>query len=134
MNYQLNRGFHFQVPPFDQGKLVRIVKGSAIDVAVDLRKNSSTYGEYHKILLSEKKQNMFWIPSGFAHGFVVLEKNTFFVYKCTNYYDKNSERCIIWNDKDLNIDWEINTPILWLLPVKERLLTVMHPPNKLDKI
>ena len=106
------RGIHFQIPPFDQGKLVRVVQGSAIDVAVDLRKNSPTYGKYHNVLLSDKKQNMFWVPSGFGHAFITLEDNTLFLYKCTNYYDKNSECSIIWNDPDLNIDWEVSNPIL----------------------
>ena len=100
------------MPPFEQGKLVRVIHGSAIDIAVDIRKNSPTYGKHHKVLLSDQKQNMFWIPSGFAHAFLALEDNTIFLYKCTNYYDKKSERCIIWNDKSLNVDWECESPIL----------------------
>ncbi len=106
------RGIHFQLPPFDQGKLVRVVQGSAIDVAVDLRKKSPTYGKHHKVLLSDKKQNMFWIPNGFGHGFISLQNNTLFLYKCTNYYDKKSECSIIWNDPSLNINWGISNPIL----------------------
>lgn len=99
------RGLHFQQPPMAQGKLVRVVAGSALDVAVDLRKDSSTYGKYHAVLLEGTKNNMFWIPEGFAHGFLSLEENTVFSYKCTNYYAPDCEATIMWNDQDLNIDW-----------------------------
>jgi dTDP-4-dehydrorhamnose 3,5-epimerase len=106
------RGLHFQLPPFAQGKLVRVVRGSAKDVAVDLRKNSKTYGIWDSAVLSAGNKLMMWIPEGFAHGFITLEDNTIFQYKCTNYYDKDSERSIIWNDPDLNIDWGIDEPIV----------------------
>lgn len=106
------RGLHFQKPPFAQGKLVRVVKGSVMDVAVDIRKNSPTYGKWESRILSEENKEMFWIPEGFAHGFITLEDNTVFSYKCTNVYNKLSEGSLRWNDPDLNIQWNFETPIL----------------------
>ena len=106
------RGLHFQNPPHAQGKLVRVIKGSVLDVVVDLRKNSKTYGQHKKIILSEKEKNQFYIPPGFAHGFCSLEDETIFSYKCTEYYHPEAESCILWNDESLNIDWEVNDPIL----------------------
>lgn len=105
------RGLHFQKPPFAQAKLVRVIQGSVLDVAVDLRKNSPTYGQYFKIMLSAENKKQFFIPEGFAHGFVALEDHTIFSYKCSNYYHPASEGILLWNDKDLNIDWEIQQPI-----------------------
>ncbi len=106
------RGLHFQKPPFAQGKLVRVVKGAVMDVAVDLRSGSPTYGKWHSVVLSEEDKTMFWIPEGFAHGFVTLQDDTIFQYKCTNVYNKASEGSIRWNDPDINIDWNIENPIL----------------------
>lgn len=106
------RGLHFQKPPFAQAKLVRAITGSLLDVAVDLRKNSPTYGQHFKHILSSKYKTQMFIPEGFAHGFLCLEDNTIFSYKCSNYYHKESEGSIIWNDKNLGIDWEIENPIL----------------------
>jgi dTDP-4-dehydrorhamnose 3,5-epimerase len=106
------RGLHFQTPPHAQGKLVRVIKGSVIDVAVDIRKNSPTYGKHISVKLSEENQRMLWIPPGFAHGFVALENQTIFTYKCTDYYHPACERTLQWNDKDLNINWTINQPII----------------------
>ena len=106
------RGLHFQKPPFAQGKLVRVVKGSVMDVAVDLRKDSPTYGKWESVVLTEENKLQFWIPEGFAHGFVTLEDNTIFNYKCTNVYNKESEGSILWNDPDINIEWYIESPIL----------------------
>jgi dTDP-4-dehydrorhamnose 3,5-epimerase len=106
------RGLHFQKPPFDQGKLVQVIKGSVLDVSVDIRKNSPTYGEHLSIILSEKEKNQIWIPPGFAHGFCALEDNTIFSYKCTNYYSPENESTILWNDELLNIDWAIENPII----------------------
>jgi dTDP-4-dehydrorhamnose 3,5-epimerase len=105
------RGLHFQKPPFAQGKLVRVIKGKALDVAVDIRKDSPTYGQYETVILDAEKCNMFYVPEGFAHGFLALEE-TIFVYKCTNYYHKESESGIIWNDPDLKINWGINSPLV----------------------
>ncbi|MEO5570923.1 MAG: dTDP-4-dehydrorhamnose 3,5-epimerase [Bacteroidia bacterium] len=106
------RGFHFQIPPYEQGKLVRVVKGSALDIVVDIRKSSQTYGKHYKVLLDDKQRNVLWIPPGFAHGFLSMEENTVFVYKCTNFYDKPSEKGILWNDPELDIDWGINNPLV----------------------
>ena len=106
------RGLHFQKPPFAQGKLVSVIQGSVLDVAVDLRKNSPTFGQHEKVILTGEKKNQFWIPEGFAHGFVALEDNTIFCYKCTNYYHPESEVTILWNDRTLNIDWQIDNPVI----------------------
>jgi len=106
------RGLHFQKPPHSQGKLVRVVRGSVLDVAVDIRKNSKTQGQYYSIVLSEQNKTQFYIPPGFAHGFVVLEDYTIFSYKCTEFYNKESEVSLRWDDPDINIDWGIKDPIL----------------------
>jgi dTDP-4-dehydrorhamnose 3,5-epimerase len=106
------RGLHFQNPPYAQGKLVRVVKGAILDVAVDIRKNSSTYGQHVLLELNETNKTMFWIPPGFAHGFLTLADDTIFSYKCTNTYHKASEDCILWNDPDLAIHWNITDPQL----------------------
>ena len=106
------RGLHFQVPPFAQAKLVRVIKGAALDVAVDIRKESATYGQHFSALLSEENHLQFYIPVGFAHGFAALEDNTLFAYKCSNFYHKDYERSILFNDKDLNINWNIENPIV----------------------
>ena len=106
------RGLHFQSPPYDQGKLVRVIGGSALDVAVDIRKNSPTYGKWDSIILSGQNKLMYWIPAGFAHGFVTLEDATIFFYKCTNIYNKESEGSLLWNDPDLNIRWGIENPVI----------------------
>ena len=106
------RGLHFQKPPFAQGKLVRVIRGAVLDVAVDLRKGSPTYGKWESVELTADNKEMYWVPPGFAHGFVTLEEDTIFAYKCTNVYDKDSEGSIQWNDADLNIDWGVENPIL----------------------
>lgn len=106
------RGMHFQAPPFAQGKLVRVIKGSALDVVVDIRKASPTYGKTFSIELNEQNKTMLWVPEGFAHGFCTLQDNTIFYYKCTNYYNKASEGSIAWNDPDLNISWSVTNPVL----------------------
>ncbi|MBA4849163.1 dTDP-4-dehydrorhamnose 3,5-epimerase [Emticicia sp. BO119] len=103
------RGLHFQREPHAQGKLVRVIIGKALDVAVDLRPGSPTFGKHEKFLLDAKTQNMVFIPAGFAHGFLALEQ-CLFTYKCTNFYNKASEGGIIWNDPDLAIDWGIENP------------------------
>ncbi|MCI5056271.1 MAG: dTDP-4-dehydrorhamnose 3,5-epimerase [Flavobacteriales bacterium] len=106
------RGIHFQVDPYAQGKLVRVVNGSINDIAVDLRENSKTYGDYAKVRLDTENNAMFWIPSGFGHGFEALEDNTVVLYKCTSPYSSSHERAIIWNDNTLDIEWDIKHPIV----------------------
>jgi dTDP-4-dehydrorhamnose 3,5-epimerase len=106
------RGLHFQKPTYAQGKLVRVITGSVLDVAVDLRKESATYGHHFKHVLSAENKNQLYIPEGFAHGFLVLENNTIFSYKCTNYYHKESEDSILWDDPSLKINWGIKNPII----------------------
>ncbi|MFA6923644.1 MAG: dTDP-4-dehydrorhamnose 3,5-epimerase [Bacteroidales bacterium] len=106
------RGLHFQIPPHEQAKLIRVIKGKVMDVVVDIRKKSHTYGKYFSIELSEENKTMLLVPSGFAHGFATLKDKTVFSYKCSNFYNKDSERCILWNDPDLNIKWNINNPVL----------------------
>jgi dTDP-4-dehydrorhamnose 3,5-epimerase len=106
------RGLHFQNPPFAQAKLVRVVKGAVLDVAVDIRKNSPTYGQHVCVELSEQNKRMFYVPEGFAHGFLVLENDTIFSYKCSQFYNKESEGSLLWNDEILSIDWRFENPIL----------------------
>jgi dTDP-4-dehydrorhamnose 3,5-epimerase len=106
------RGLHLQAPPFAQGKLVRVVRGSALDVAVDIRKNSPTFGKHVTVKLNAEENKLFWIPEGFAHGFIALEDNTIFQYKVTNYYNKDSEMSIRWDDPTLNIQWGVEHPLV----------------------
>ena len=106
------RGLHYQSEPHAQGKLVRVISGAVLDVVVDIRKDSPTYGEYISELLEPHTQRMIWIPPGMAHGFITLEDDTIFVYKCTESYHPESEMCIAWNDPDLNISWGIDEPLV----------------------
>lgn len=106
------RGLHFQNPPFAQGKLIRVISGAVLDVAVDIRKASHTYGKHVAVELSDQNKLALWIPPGFAHGFKTLTDNTIFFYDCTNVYNRESEGSIRWNDPELNIDWGIENPIL----------------------
>ena len=106
------RGLHFQKEPHAQAKLVRVITGRVLDVAIDLRKDSPTFGKYDSVVLDSEKGNMFYIPAGFAHGFLTLEEQTIFAYKCTNFYNKASESGILWNDPDINIDWGIANPLV----------------------
>ena len=105
------RGLHFQKTK-PHGKLVRVVKGKVYDVAVDIRQGSSTFGQWEAVILSEENKIQFWIPAGFAHGFLVLSDMADFEYKCTDYYDPSDEASILWNDPDLNIPWPENYPKL----------------------
>lgn len=105
------RGLHFQNAPFAQGKLVRVISGKVLDVAVDIRPESPTFGKYEVFELRSDINNMAYVPEGFAHGFVALEDSVF-SYKCTNVYNKESESGILWNDPDLGIDWGIENPIV----------------------
>jgi len=106
------RGLHFQKPPHEQGKLVRVVTGRVLDVVLDLRKKSNTFAKHICVELSAENNKQLWIPPGFAHGFLALEDDTKLVYKCTQYYNKEAEATILWNDKDLKIDWTIQNPIV----------------------
>lgn len=106
------RGLHFQNPPFAQAKLVRVIKGSVLDIAVDIRKDSPTYGQHFAIELSEKNKKMLYIPEGFAHGFLTLEDNTIFSYKCSENYHPEAEDSVLWSDKTLNINWKIENPLV----------------------
>lgn len=105
------RGLHFQNSPFAQAKLVRVITGKVLDVVVDLRKDSPTFGKYYSTLLDGERNNLLFIPVGFAHGFSVLE-DAIFAYKCSNYYNKSAEGGILWNDPTLGIDWQIDQPII----------------------
>ncbi len=105
------RGLHFQKPPFAQAKLVRVIEGRVWDVAVDLRKDSPTFGQWFGVELSAENKKQFFIPRGFAHGFSVLSQTAKFAYKCDNFYNKASEGAILFNDPDLHIDWKIDTAL-----------------------
>lgn len=113
--YGVLRGLHFQKPPFAQSKLVRVIKGAVLDVAVDIRKGSPTFGQYVSVELTGDNHRQFFIPRGFAHGFSVLSEEVIFQYKCDNFYSPQSEGAIAWNDPDLNIDWRI--------PIEEVILS-----------
>lgn len=106
------RGLHFQAPPYAQGKLVRVQRGKVLDVAVDIRKGSPTYGEHVAVELSGENKKMMWIPPGFAHGFATLENDTVFLYKCTDIYHPEAEGSLLWNDPALGIDWKVDAPLL----------------------
>ena len=106
------RGLHFQKPPFAQGKLVRVSYGKVIDIVLDIRSNSTTYGQPFSIELSQENGKQLWIPEGFAHGFVCLEANSLLNYKCTNYYNQASEDAIAWYSSVLDINWGVENPIV----------------------
>jgi len=106
-SYGVLRGLHFQKPPFAQSKLVRVVRGAVLDVAVDIRKGSLTFGKHVAVELTAENHRQFFIPRGFAHGFSVLSQEVVFQYKCDNYYAPQSEGALAWDDPDLGIDWRI---------------------------
>jgi dTDP-4-dehydrorhamnose 3,5-epimerase len=108
------RGLHFQLPPYQQAKLVRVIEGEVLDVAVDLRKDSKTYGQHYSILLSGENKKQFFVPRGFAHGFVVLSETAIFSYKVDNLYAPTHDSGILWNDETLNIDWNIDSALIQL--------------------
>ena len=106
------RGLHYQLEPSAQGKLVRVIRGAVLDVAVDIRQNSPTFGKWVTMKLTAENKWICWIPKGFAHGFVTLEDDTIFTYKCTGLYNKASEASIRWNDPELGIEWGVTQPLL----------------------
>lgn len=105
------RGLHFQKSPFDQGKLVKVVRGAVLDVALDIRPDSPTFGQHYKVVLTEENQNMLYLPEGFAHGFFAI-KDSYLFYKCTKSYHKESDTGIAFDDPELKIDWDISSPII----------------------
>lgn len=113
-HYGVLRGLHFQTPPYAQSKLVRVVKGRVVDVAVDIRKGSPTFGKYVSVELTEDNHRQFFIPKGFAHGFVVLSEDAIFQYKCDEFYHPEAEGALMWNDPDVNIAWPIKAEVIEL--------------------
>lgn len=105
------RGLHYQLPPKGQGKLVRVVQGEVFDVAVDIRKSSPNFGQWVGEVLSAENKQQLWIPAGFAHGFLTLSNTAEFLYKTTDYYSPEHERCILWNDADIGVQWPANIPV-----------------------
>lgn len=122
------RGLHFQVPPKAQAKLVRVVQGEVLDVAVDLRKSSLTYGHVYSVVLSAENKKMLYIPQGFAHGFTALKPDTIFCYKCSDFYSHENERAIRFNDPDLKIDWGVDHPIVSPKDLEARLFADFKSP------
>lgn len=120
-SYGVLRGLHYQLNPFSQAKLVRVISGEVLDVAVDIRQNSPTYGQHFSIILSAENKKQLYIPRGFAHGFVVLSETAEFFYKCDNFYSKEHDAGIIYNDVSLNIDW-ILKPDMILVSEKDKNL------------
>jgi dTDP-4-dehydrorhamnose 3,5-epimerase len=123
------RGLHFQRQPFAQGKLVRVISGKVMDVVVDIRPESATFGKVSTFILDAERQNMVYVPGSFAHGFITLEEAVFH-YKCTNFYDKASEGGIIWNDPDLAVDWGVDNPVV---SAKDQLLPAFRELNPEQK-
>lgn len=124
------RGLHYQTGNNAQAKLVRVIQGEVLDVAVDLRPNSKTYGQYESVLLSSENHKQFFVPRGFAHGFLVISDTATFFYKCDNFYNKESEGGIIYNDKTINIDWQFPTTDL-LVSEKDQFLPTIQEAVKM---
>ncbi len=124
------RGLHYQLSPYSQTKLVRVIQGSVLDVAVDIRKGSPTFGKYVSAILNDKNKKQMLIPKGFAHGFVVLEEDTIFAYKVDNYYSPECDRGIVFSDKSLGIDWILNSEEL-ILSAKDRVQPKLSETNEL---
>lgn len=122
------RGLHFQRPPYAQAKLVRVINGAVLDVVVDIRKDSPTYGQHFAIELTGENKTLFFIPEGFAHGFLTLADNTIFAYKCAGLYNKASEDCLLWNDPVLNINWNCNDPLLSVKDLEGKTLASLNSP------
>ena len=123
------RGLHFQTSEFSQSKLVRVLQGEVLDVVVDVRPNSETFGQHVSIVLSSENQKQFFVPRGFAHGFLVLSETATFFYKCDNFYNKESEGGIIYNDQTINIDWKLDTKDL-IISDKDKLLPNLQNAKK----
>lgn len=130
--YGVLRGLHLQTGEYAQSKLVRVVKGDVLDVAVDLRKDSKTFGQHYSVILNEDNKLQFFIPKGFAHGFAVLSKEVIFQYKCDAFYSKEHEDAIIWNDKTLNIDWHLPQEDIILSEKDKKHQTFLEYKNKLQ--
>ena len=124
-SYGVLRGLHFQLPPYSQSKLVRVIEGKVLDVAVDLRKSSPTYGHYVSVELTADNHRQFFIPKGFAHGFVVLSQQAVFQYKCDEFYHPEAEGAIAWNDPAINIDWQIPAEDI-ILSAKDKIHPMLH--------
>jgi len=122
--YATLRGLHFQLPPSAQTKLVRVIQGEVLDIAVDIRKNSPTFGKHISVILSDKNKKQFLIPQGFAHGFVTLSKEAIFSYKVDNYYAPDCDRGIAYNDPDIGIDWIVNSDDI-ILSAKDKTQPLM---------
>jgi len=122
------RGLHFQ-KTHPQGKLVRVLSGTVYDVAVDLRKSSKSYGKYYGVILSGENKKMFYVPEGFAHGFLVLSESAVFAYKCTDYYHPEDEGGILWNDPDIGIEWPVSQDMQVLLSEKDKKLPLLSQSN-----
>ena len=123
------RGLHYQCGEYAQAKLVRVLQGEVLDVAVDIRPNSETYGQYESIFLSGENQNQFFVPRGFAHGFLVLSETATFFYKCDNFYNKESEGGFIFNDPEINIDWQFEIKNL-IISEKDQILPTLSNAKK----
>lgn len=122
--YGTVRGLHYQLAPFSQSKLVQVLEGKVLDVAVDLRKKSPTFGQHYAIELTAENKTQFFIPQGFAHGFSVLSETALFMYKCDNYYNREAERGLAYNDPVLNIDWKIPTDKV-IVSQKDNILPIL---------
>ncbi len=123
------RGLHFQLPPMDQDKLVRVTSGAVLDVVVDIRRNSPTFGKHVSVVLSAKNRAQLWLPKGMAHGFCTMEPDTQFLYKVSNYYSPEHERGILWNDSALGIDWPASEKEAILLDKDKNLPTLAQAQN-----
>ncbi len=131
-SYGVLRGLHYQIPPFDQAKLVRVVSGKVLDVVVDIRPNSPTYGQSYSEILSSQNKKQMYVPRGFAHGYVVLSESAVFCYKCDNYYSKQHDGGIYFNDPTLNIDWQIDLDFVELSE-KDKILPLFGQNLKFDQ-
>lgn len=131
-NYGVLRGLHYQLPPFAQSKLVRVIEGSVLDIAVDIRKGSPTFGQYEMVELSAENKRQFFLPRGFAHGFVVLSERAIFTYKVDNYYAPKHDRGILFNDPDIAINWSIDFDKIILSDKDKKQPKLLNNPDLYD--